>query len=98
MNWLDYFKQNKADRHPVPWRRKLKVEPKLRRPLIRSLKRFQVGESRDGKHLKACARQTGDKEYMAAIDLFVAEEQEHAHDGADSEADGGQGLRMSDPE
>lgn len=78
MNWLEHFKQNKADRMSIPWRRKLKVEPKLERPLIRSLKRFQVGESGDGKHVKAYARLTGDVDYTETINLFVAEEQEHA--------------------
>ncbi len=78
MSWLNYFKQNRVDRRAVPWRRKLKVEARLEMPLIRSLKRFQVGESGDGRHLKASARLSGDKEYIEAIDLFIAEEQEHA--------------------
>ena len=54
------------------------VEPNLRRPLVRSLQRFQVGESGEGKHLRKQAATTNDPIYEATIDLFLKEEQEHA--------------------
>ncbi|MFI8775403.1 ferritin-like domain-containing protein [Gordonia sp. NPDC062954] len=44
----------------------------------RSLQKFQVGESGDGRHLIANARATGDSDYAIAVELFVAEEQNHA--------------------
>jgi len=50
----------------------------LRQPLIRSLQKFQVGESGEGTHLRKQAATTGDPTYQAAIDLFIKEEQEHA--------------------
>ena len=78
MNWLNYFEENMANRAKIPWRKKIHVETHLRAPLIRSLQRFQVGESGDGKHLKMGARTTGDESYAAAINLFIKEEQEHA--------------------
>jgi hypothetical protein len=54
------------------------VEEPARSALIRSLQRFQVGESGDGAHLKRCAERTHEPAYAEAIALFVAEEQAHA--------------------
>jgi hypothetical protein len=76
--WLDYFEHNRVNRLPVPWERGIEIEPHLRAPLIRSLQKFQLGESGEGRKLKSYARKTGDAAYAAAIDLFIKEEQEHA--------------------
>ncbi|WP_460727320.1 diiron oxygenase [Nocardia heshunensis] len=46
--------------------------------LVRSIQRFQVGESGDGVNLIAKADAAGDPVYAAAVRLFVAEEQNHA--------------------
>ncbi|GGK79504.1 hypothetical protein Sme01_21700 [Sphaerisporangium melleum] len=46
--------------------------------LVRSLQRFQVGESGDGRGLIAKADAAGDPVYAEAIRLFVAEERGHA--------------------
>lgn len=78
MNWLRYFEHNRDHRRAIPWEKPLEVEQQLRRPLIRSLLRFQVGESGEGLHLKQAAATTRDAEYCATIDLFIKEEQEHA--------------------
>jgi hypothetical protein len=77
-NWLRYFEYNRSNRYHIPWQREIQVEPHLRAPLIRSLQRFQVGESGEGAHLRKQAAWTGDPIYQAAIDLFIKEEQEHA--------------------
>jgi hypothetical protein len=77
-NWLHYFEHNRANRLPVPWENGIKIEPHLREPLIRSLQKFQLGESGEGRKLKRHAAKTGDAVYAAAIDLFIKEEQEHA--------------------
>jgi hypothetical protein len=76
--WLNYFEHNRANRLPVPWERRIEAEPHLRAPLIRSLQKFQLGESGEGRKLKNHARKTGDMAYIAAIDLFIKEENEHA--------------------
>lgn len=78
MNWLGYFEQNRDHRLKIPWERSIDVDGPLRRPLIRSLQRFQVGESGEGGHLRRRAATTGDPVYQASIDLFIKEEQEHA--------------------
>ena len=77
-NWLNYFEHNRANRPPVPWEKGIAIEPNLRAPLIRSLQKFQLGESGEGRKLKNHARKTGDPDYTTAIHLFIGEEQEHA--------------------
>jgi hypothetical protein len=76
--WLDYFEWNKVNRHPVPWKERARIAPHLRKPLIRSMRRFQVGESGEGSHLRKQAATTGCELYQKCIDLFIKEEQEHA--------------------
>jgi hypothetical protein len=76
--WLNYFEHNSTHRRQIEWNRAIELEPALRAPLVRSLQRFQVGESGEGNHLRRQAARTGDPEYMAAIGLFIREEQEHA--------------------
>lgn len=78
IDWLEHFQKNRADRRPIPWERGIHPEYDLRLPLIRSLQKFQVGESGEGRHLIAGAARTGDQVYTEAIRLFVQEEQEHA--------------------
>lgn len=78
MNWVTYFEQNRLSRRPIPWTVGIEVAPHLRAPLIRSLQRFQIGETGEGRHLQAGAAATGDANYAAAIALFIAEEHEHA--------------------
>ncbi|MEU2179567.1 ferritin-like domain-containing protein [Streptomyces thermolilacinus] len=43
-----------------------------------SIQRFQVGENGDGANLVGKAVQAGDDDYVRAVRLFVAEEQNHA--------------------
>ncbi len=76
--WLNYFQGNRKNRVPVPWERGIDIDSSLRRPLVRSLQKFQIGESGDGRRLRRHAAATGDPVYAAAIDLFIREEQEHA--------------------
>jgi hypothetical protein len=77
-NWLKYFQYNRAHRSTVPWDHGIKVEPQLYKPLVASLRKFQLGESGDGLRLRRHAASTEDAAYAAAIDLFIKEEQEHA--------------------
>ena len=76
--WLNYFQRNRNNRLPVPWERGIDIDTQLRGPLIRSLQKFQLGESGEGRRLRQHAAATGEPVYAAAIDLFVKEEQEHA--------------------
>ena len=76
--WRDYYRRNAGSRLDDSTGEPVNVPPVHRDPLIDSLRRFQIGESGDGKHLIAGADATGDAEYAAAIRLFIAEEQDHA--------------------
>ncbi|HEY4385522.1 MAG TPA: ferritin-like domain-containing protein [Ktedonobacteraceae bacterium] len=77
-DWLCYFQKNRYQRLTIPWERGIVAEPSLRRPLIHSLQRFQVGEQGDGLHLRKGAARIADPDYIDAIDLFIKEEQEHS--------------------
>jgi hypothetical protein len=77
-DWLAYFTHNRTNRMPIPWERGVHIGFFLRQPLTHSLQRFQIGESGDGRHLKQHATNTGDPSYAAAVELFIAEEQEHS--------------------
>ena len=77
-NWLEYFEWNRANRRDIPWHKGVRLEAGLATPLLRSLQRFQVGESGEGSHLRKQAATTGSATYERCIDLFVKEEQEHA--------------------
>lgn len=60
------------------------MTPEETAAIARSLREFQAGESSEGKHLlrsaQRYAERTGDREYVAAIRLFIAEERRHARD------------------
>ncbi len=77
MNWLNYFQLNRVHRSEVPWERGIHPEKHLRKPLLDSLRRFQVGETGEGNHLKASAARRS-AEYAETIALFIDEEKEHA--------------------
>jgi hypothetical protein len=76
--WLAYFEYNRDHRRNIPWERELQLKEQLVKPFIRSLQRFQLGESGEGRYLRRAANTTGDMAYIKAIDLFIREEQEHA--------------------
>lgn len=83
-DWRRYFESNAQELLDVPWHLGAELTDDEREAVSRSLREFQVGESSEGRHLMAYARQyaerTGDHEYVAALRLFIAEEQRHARD------------------
>jgi len=78
--WLDHFERNRLDRPEPDWDRPTPFPPAVAARLSRSLAHFQLGESGDGATLLTEARRTwtDDPDYVGALSLFVAEEQEHA--------------------
>ncbi|MFI5609884.1 ferritin-like domain-containing protein [Amycolatopsis sp. NPDC051903] len=73
MGWLTEFTAEAERRRVRPepaWGRGARLEA----PVVRSVQRFQVGESGDGANLIAKAQ----PRYREAVRLFVAEEQNHA--------------------
>lgn len=75
--WLRYFEENKKLRSAVRLPEQIQLAEALRLPLIKSLQRFQIGETGDGRHLRQFAKRTKDPVYLQCIDLFVKEEQSH---------------------
>ena len=77
LQWHEYFATNAQSLLDIPWQ----LGPELtaeKAAIGRSLQEFQAGESSEGRHLLHYAQQdaerTGDREYLAAIRLFIAEE------------------------
>jgi hypothetical protein len=76
-DWVTGFEaaaeRRRADGDP-DWARGAELDAAV----VRSLQRFQVGESGDGANLAAKASLGGDESYAEAVRLFIAEEQNHA--------------------
>jgi hypothetical protein len=80
--WVEHFEEN-VNVHAqvdaaIDFDGVCHVPDPVRRPLIESIRRFQLGESGDGAQLLRKAQRAGDPEYHCATKLFVAEEQQHA--------------------
>ena len=80
--WVDHFEQNE-DVHAradaaIEFDGQCDIPDGVRRPLVESVRRFQLGESGDGEQLLGKAQRAGDPEYFRAAQFFVAEEQQHA--------------------
>jgi len=80
--WLAYYRQNRLDRLPIAWDQPVRISRAVWAGAGRSLARFQLGESSAGTCLRRTAhrlaRRTGDVAYAEALELFIAEEQEHS--------------------
>jgi hypothetical protein len=78
--WLNHFEENRLHRAEPDWHRPTPFPGHVTVPVARSLAHFQLGESGEGSTLLTEARRTwaDDPDYVAALKLFVAEEQEHA--------------------
>lgn len=73
---LHEFEEHRRRRTEQP--RPLPAGDPLDPAVARSLQRFQIGEDGDGAGLIRRSERAGDPNYLAAVRLFVAEEQEHA--------------------
>lgn len=76
--WRDYFEENRKLRPTLKLPYEIVLDEVVHEPLLRSLQRFQLGETGDGHHLRKFAKRIGDRDYIQSIDLFVREEQHHA--------------------
>ncbi|MBC7804755.1 MAG: ferritin-like domain-containing protein [Akkermansiaceae bacterium] len=82
-NWRVYYERNRAERSRLLWHgettwKRVELPEPIRTALIASLATFEVGESGEGKRLKAGALTTNDPDYCRAIELFLNEEHDHA--------------------
>jgi hypothetical protein len=79
--WLAHFRANAERPRPIPWIRGAGVSLAELAAVARSLQAWQLGETSDGRHLRAAAvryaERFADPGYVAAVDLFIGEEQRH---------------------
>ena len=79
--WLDYFHQNLAVLRPIPWERGAEITDAERDAICPSLQAWQLGETSEGRHLRAAAFRHGlrhhDPDFLPAVEHFILEEQRH---------------------
>lgn len=79
--WCEYFRLNAEAPCDLPWDDGARVTPAELAAIARSLQAWQLGETSDGRHLRAVAakhaRKTNDPEYATVTDWFIGEEQRH---------------------
>ncbi len=84
LKWRRYFEENKRTLLEISWHLGGEMTGEETAAVARSLREFQAGESSEGRHLFHYAQQyadrTGDQDYVAAMRLFIAEEQRHGRD------------------
>ena len=85
--WCAYFKANADSLLHIPWHQGVNLTDIERADVGSSLQEFQFGESGEGRHFLHAAKQYAEKtgevedyEYVAALRLFIAEEQRHGAD------------------
>jgi hypothetical protein len=82
--WVAYFQENRMGLMSVAWNDTQRLTDDERATIAASVRQFQIGESSEGNHLRkqarAYARNSGDGDYVVALNLFIQEEQRHAAD------------------
>jgi hypothetical protein len=79
--WIAWFTRNAAHRRPIPWETGAQGIAENIHVIGPSLQAWQLGETSDGAHLLAAARnyaaQIDDPQFVDAVRLFILEEQRH---------------------
>jgi hypothetical protein len=82
--WTQYFIRNQGRLLPIDWEDTYRLSAYEREAILASIQQFQLGESSEGNHLLAAAKQyaarSGETDYVMALQLFIQEEQRHARD------------------
>jgi hypothetical protein len=80
-DWVDYFYRN-AREPSLPWHQERRLSGAERLAVIDSMRQFQLGEGASGtrmlKRAQRFSRATGDLGIIAALKLFLREEQRHS--------------------
>ena len=77
-SWRHYYELNRINRTEPDWEAPCLLPDDLRKLLAVSLSHFQLGETGGGTFLLREASKESDAEDLAALILYVREEQEHA--------------------
>jgi hypothetical protein len=82
--WYVYYEANAEFQLEIPWQRGAEITEDERNIIADSLAAWQLGETSNGSHLLAAAKnyaqRIGDPKYVEAIALFIKEEQRHGGD------------------
>lgn len=77
-SWRNYYERNRLNRAEPIWDAPCRLTGDVRRRLAVSLSHFQLGETGGGTFLiKEASKETGGED-LAALEMFVKEEAEHA--------------------
>jgi len=76
--WKEYFRHNQNHFANIDFIGHDCLSMEERSVISSSLQQFQKGESSEGRHLFAFAKQFEDPEYLECIRFFIREEQKHA--------------------
>lgn len=80
-DWVEYFYQN-APEPELPWGDGVRLSGAERVAVIASIQQFQLGEGASGRRMldraQRFSRETGDLGLIAALKLFLREEQRHS--------------------
>ena len=80
--WSRHFQQNLSHMDHVPWETDVDIPPHQSETIGRSIATFQLGENSEGGTFKRSGREyaeeTGDHEYLNALDMFIKEENRHS--------------------
>jgi hypothetical protein len=80
-DWVEYFYQN-APEPILPWGDGVRLSGAEKRAVIASIQQFQLGEGASGarmlEYAQRFSRETGDLGLIAALKLFLREEQRHS--------------------
>ena len=79
--WRDHYLANADKQRDIPWEQGLRITAAELAEIVDSLRGWQLGETSDGRHLLAAARnyadKIGDPDFLQAVEGFIAEEQRH---------------------
>lgn len=82
--WVEHFERSLLRPEIMRGSTPIRLSPEERAAIATSVAEFQLGEISEGRHLIAAAcryaQRTGDVDYVAALRLFIAEENRHARE------------------
>jgi len=82
LRWYEHFREHREKPDDLPWQDSYRLNAGERRAVARSIQQFQLGEWARGRgfvrRAKAHPAFAGDRWFVPALELFIAEEQLHS--------------------
>lgn len=80
--WSQHFQENLTHMNQIPWSSEIEISSQDKEAISKSIATFQLGENSEGNSFrragKAYAEESGDFEYLNALDMFIKEENRHS--------------------